>query len=156
MENDKTLLGCPEIIVEVDEAKIGRQKYNRDRIIRGQWIFGGIERNSYRIIVSLKDRSAATLSTIIQQHIAPGTIIYSDSWKGYNSLNKLNYIHRTVTVWRDMRAALSRFGISQEHYMHYLTEFLFKKQYNFKERIPQFLKIMASLYPLVNSVLTDK
>jgi len=91
-ENDNKPLGGPDIIVEVDEAKIGRRKYNRGRIIRGQWIFGVIERNSGRIfVIPIKDRSAITLTAIIQKHIAPGTIIHSDSWKGYNLLNQFNY-----------------------------------------------------------------
>ncbi|RLU14819.1 hypothetical protein DMN91_012706 [Ooceraea biroi] len=153
VENDRKLLGGPEIIVEVDEAKSGRRKYNRGRVIRGQWIFGTTERNSNRIfVIPIEDRSAATLTTIIRQHIAPGTIIHSDSWKGYTGLTEFNYIHRTVNhsqnfvdptmgvhtqnierLWRDMRAALPRFGTSQNHYMHYLAEFVFKKQYSFNE-----------------------
>jgi len=31
-----------EVIVEIDEAKIGKRKYNCGRIIRGQWVFGAI------------------------------------------------------------------------------------------------------------------
>lgn len=170
MENHNEPLGGPQVIVEVDEAKIGRRKYNRGRIIQGQWVFGAVERISRRIfVIPIKDRSAATLIAIIQKHIAPGTIIHSDCWKGYSSLNELNYTHRTVNhsqnfvnpvtgvhtqnierLWRDMRGALPRFGTSEKHYVHYLGEFIFKKQYEFNERISQFFKIMASLYPLTN------
>ncbi|EFN88602.1 hypothetical protein EAI_12376, partial [Harpegnathos saltator] len=72
-------------------------KYNRGRIIQGQWVFGAIERISRRIfVIPIKNRSAATLFTIIQKYVAPGTIIHSYCWKGYNSLNELNYIHQTV------------------------------------------------------------
>lgn len=121
-------------------------------------------------VISIENRSAITLTAIIQKHIAPSTIIHSDSWKGYNSLNKFNYIHWIVnqftnfvdpvtgvhtqnieTLWRDMRTALPRFDTSEKHYTHYLAEFLFKKQYTYNEQIPQFFKIMACLYPLNNS-----
>lgn len=41
-------LGGPGKIVEIDETKIGHQKYNRSRIITGHWLFGGIERDSIK------------------------------------------------------------------------------------------------------------
>jgi len=38
-----------------------------------------------------------------------------------------------------MRSTLLRFGVWEEHYEHYLTEFMFKKRYDFNDRMPQFL-----------------
>lgn len=39
-------LGGPGIIVKIlDEAKISKRIYNKGRILKGQWVFGGIERN---------------------------------------------------------------------------------------------------------------
>ena len=29
-------------VVQIDEAHFGHRKYNRGRMIKGQWIFGGI------------------------------------------------------------------------------------------------------------------
>lgn len=39
--------------VEIDESKIGKRKYNRGRRVEGQWVFGGVERESskYNIII---------------------------------------------------------------------------------------------------------
>lgn len=34
------------IIVEKDEAKFGRRKYNHGRLITGQWFFGDVERHT--------------------------------------------------------------------------------------------------------------
>jgi hypothetical protein len=42
------ILGGPGSVVEIDEAKFGRRKFNRGRIVEGQWVFGGIERGSGR------------------------------------------------------------------------------------------------------------
>jgi len=42
--NKQPQIGGNGLIVEIDEAKFGRRKYNRRRLITGQWLFGGIER----------------------------------------------------------------------------------------------------------------
>ena len=36
-------IGGPGVYVQIDETKAGSRKYNKGRIIDGQWIFGGIE-----------------------------------------------------------------------------------------------------------------
>ncbi|VDO25063.1 unnamed protein product [Heligmosomoides polygyrus] len=41
-------------------------------------------------------RDSATLDDIVTRHDLPGTIIHTDSWRGYGNLNNLGYIHRTV------------------------------------------------------------
>ena len=35
--------GGPGMIVEIDESKFGRRKYNRGRAVEGAWVFGAIE-----------------------------------------------------------------------------------------------------------------
>ena len=86
------------------------------------------------------------LKRIIQERIAPGSIIYgSNLWKGYIPLKELDYVHQTLItllilltesgvhtqnverLWRDIHSALLRFGIREGHYEHYLAEFMFKK-----------------------------
>ncbi len=44
------------------------------------------------------DRTAATLLPLIQQHVAPGTIIHSDMWSSYRRVAALPNVaaHRTV------------------------------------------------------------
>ena len=39
-------IGGPGTIVEVDEAKFGKRKYNRGRMVHGSWVLGGIQRGS--------------------------------------------------------------------------------------------------------------
>lgn len=61
-------------VVEIDEAKFGKSKYNRGRVIEGQWIFGGFERGSKKIfLVPVPDRTADTLIKCIKEKIAPNT-----------------------------------------------------------------------------------
>jgi len=165
------MLGGPGKIVEIDEAKIGKRKYNRGRTLRGQWVFGGYERDSGRIfIIPVEDRTAETLLKEIRNHIAPGSIIYSDCWKAYNNINMYGYTHYTVNhkqnfidpntnchtqnierIWRDMRGNIPRFGTSVKHYRFYIAEFLFKRRFVHHERIDKFFTIMSEIYPLNNN-----
>ena len=89
-------IGGPGKIVEIDESKFGKRKYNRGRLLTGQWVFGMVERDTNNIIMcTVPDRSTATLLPIIQTFVLPGTI-YSDEWASYNILNHTGFIHQTV------------------------------------------------------------
>ena len=46
-------IGGPGIVVEVDEAKFGKQKYNRGRMVPGSWVLGGIQRGTDSCSLSL-------------------------------------------------------------------------------------------------------
>ena len=51
-----------------------------------QWLFGGICRETNAcFMVPVGDRSAATLLDVIKEHVEEGSVIYSDSWKGYKT-----------------------------------------------------------------------
>lgn len=53
----KIKLGGPGMIVEIDESKFGRRKYHRGHKVEGQWVFGGIERDTGRVfMVPVEDR----------------------------------------------------------------------------------------------------
>jgi transposase-like protein len=74
-------------VVEVDESKFGKRKYRRGRYVKGQWVFGGVERGSGRtFLVIVNDRSADTLFGLIKKWIRPGTTVVTDCWAAYRSL----------------------------------------------------------------------
>jgi hypothetical protein len=88
------IIGGPGKIVEIDESKFGKRKYHKGRRVDGVWVFGGIERDSKNcFFVSVADRTADTLVTIIKKHIRPGTTIISDCWKAYSSLSNEEFQH---------------------------------------------------------------
>ena len=43
--NNSTPLGGPGKIVEVDEAKFGKRKYNKGAYREGMWVLGGVDRD---------------------------------------------------------------------------------------------------------------
>ena len=46
-------IGGPGKVVEIDEAKFGKRKYNRGRLIEGRWVLGGIERGTGRMFLKI-------------------------------------------------------------------------------------------------------
>lgn len=93
------VIGGKNVIVQIDESKFGRRKYNRGHHVEGVWIFGGVEKTPERkmFLVQVPDRSEETLLHYIQKHVAPDSIIYSDLWRAYVNIGeKLGFRHYTV------------------------------------------------------------
>ena len=90
-------IGGPGTIVEIDESKFGKRKYNRGKRVEGQWVFGGVQRDSNDcFFVPVASRDSETLVSIIKTYIKPGTTIISDYWKAYDCLTKEGYEYLTV------------------------------------------------------------
>ena len=49
----------------------------------------------------VQDRTAATLTTIISAHVAPGTEIWSDQWASYHNVGRIPGVtaHHTVILF---------------------------------------------------------
>jgi len=132
-------------VVEIDECKIGRRKFERGRVVEGSWILGLIERGcpeNYRLeICPDNKRDKDTLLSLIKKNIKPGTEIHTDCWKGYIGLEAEGYIHKTVnhseqfvdsvigahtqnieSSWRSMRRNLSRGGVHKAKLDEHLCE----------------------------------
>jgi len=79
IESTSEKIGGEGKIVEIDESKFGKRKYNRGHHVEGQWVFGGVERSSGRtFLVAVHDRSEKTLICLIKEWIEPGATIISD------------------------------------------------------------------------------
>ena len=145
---DEGEIGGEGHIVEIDECKIGRRKYNKGRMIDGHWILGMIDREGgFRLeICPNNKRDRATLEELIKKHVAPGTTIMTDCWRGYDGLNQQGFEHFTVnhkyhfvnpetgantqmieSNWRPLRKRLSRGGVKDEQLAMHMCEFLWRK-----------------------------
>jgi len=62
-------IGGKGIIVEIDESKFGKRKYNRRHRVEGVWVLGGIERTSEKkvFLIEVPNRRATTLLKVIKK-----------------------------------------------------------------------------------------
>ena len=168
LEEESQPIGGEGKVVEIDESKFGKRKYNKGRRVEGVWVFGGIERESKKcFMVPVEDRSSATLLPIIHQYVLPGTKIMSDCWKSYSTLSEEGYIHGTVnhsiefvnsetgdhtqtieSTWRAVKRSLPRGGTVKGMYESYFAEYMFRRQYldDSEDRFISFLKQAAKVY----------
>jgi transposase-like protein len=161
------LEGCSEKIdgpnrtVEIDESKFGQRKYHRGHSVRGQWVFGGIERESGRtFLVPVPDRTAPTLVKYIRKWITPGTTNISDCWAAYRDVGSIGYSHRTVnhsvsfvnpetgnhtntveSTWRAVKQFLRPYNKRDDYDLH-LAHYMFMARCK-AMGIPQFNQFLA-------------
>ncbi|KAL4113901.1 hypothetical protein QTP88_017455 [Uroleucon formosanum] len=68
-------------VVEIDESKFGKRKYHRGHRVEGQWVFGGVERETGRcFLVPVERRDKDTLLALVKDWILTGTTIISDCY----------------------------------------------------------------------------
>ncbi|KAG0417738.1 hypothetical protein DMUE_6419, partial [Dictyocoela muelleri] len=89
-EENSYRLGGEGIICQIDESMFKyKQKYFVGRSpVRNRWVFGIVdtsEKPGRYFVTSVGNRSALTLLPIINQICRPGSIIWSDEWRGYSN-----------------------------------------------------------------------
>ena len=91
-------IGGKDMIVEIDESKFGKRKYNRGHHVEGVWVLGLIERQEPKRIrlYVLDDRKKDTLNNLITKNVEQTTTIITDGWKGYVNLKNLFSEHQVV------------------------------------------------------------
>jgi transposase-like protein len=144
LEGCSVKIGGPNKTVEIDESKFGRRKYHRGHPVKGQWVFGGVERESGEtFLVPVKDRTAETLMAVIRDWIEPGTTVISDGWKAYHDLASQGYTHLTVnhslhfvdpntgvhtntieSTWHHAKVFLGQYNRRDDYHYH-LAHFMF-------------------------------
>lgn len=73
--------------MEIDEAMFSRRKNNVGRLLPEQWVFGGICRETREVfMMAVPDPTGQTHMGVIREKFAPGTMIVSDCWAGYNNV----------------------------------------------------------------------
>jgi transposase-like protein len=98
LEEEDTLIGGEGVIVEIDESKLGKRKYNRGHVVDGAWVIGGVEKTPERkvFLVPIEQRNRESLLPVILQHVRQGSIVRTDLWRAYSTLSEVGYQHETV------------------------------------------------------------
>ena len=96
--NNFEKIGGKDIVIEIDESKFGKRKYNRGKHVEGVWIFGMVERTAERriVLVPVDVRNKVTLESILKQYIDKKSTVISDCWKAYSQLSNIFEEHITV------------------------------------------------------------
>ena len=134
-------------MVQIDEAQIGRRKYNRGRWTPETWVLGMIDEDENIRVMICERRDMGTLEPPIIDHVAPGSRIHTDGWPAYRDLDCLSYYHRVVNhkkefvaadgshtqkierVWRDMRhQKFSAGGIRRHDIAEHLIEYMWRRE----------------------------
>jgi transposase len=128
--------------IEVDESYFGgRRKGKRGRGAGGKTpVFGLLKRGGKVYTKIIADAKGATLLPIIQEKVIPDSIVYSDSWRGYNVLDvsefkhyrinhsklfadKHNHINGIENFWNQAKRHLRKFnGVPKENFPLFLKE----------------------------------
>ncbi|CAG8808078.1 19763_t:CDS:2 [Gigaspora margarita] len=70
MNQEYKKIGGEGKIVEIDESKFGKRKYNKGKKVEGQWVFGGVERDSDKIfLASVPNRTKETLMGVLEEYV---------------------------------------------------------------------------------------
>jgi ISXO2-like transposase domain len=159
--------------VEIDETLIVRRKYNRGRMLKQEWLFGGVERRTDGtwsfFLEFVPDRTAQTLTEIIMRRIEPGTIIISDGWPSYGGIKDLGYGHQVINhsknfvdpndpsintqrienFWMHLKRFLKSKGTNRApHNWEYVCEFIFRRI--FSDTFTAMIHTIAQKYPLTH------
>ncbi|MEM7243079.1 MAG: IS1595 family transposase [Pseudomonadota bacterium] len=128
--------------IEVDESYFGgRRKGQRGRGAAGKIpVFGLLKRGGKVYARVIPDAKGATLVPIIERKVIPDSIVYSDSWRGYNALDVASFKHYRINhpelfaegkshingienFWNQAKRHMRKFnGVPKEHFGLFLKE----------------------------------
>jgi len=152
--------------IEVDESYFGGvRKGRRGRGAAGKVpVFGLLKRNGKVYSCVIDDSRTATLLPIIRQKIRPDSIIYTDAYHSYNTLdvsefrhyrinhsklfaNKTNHINGIENFWNQAKRHMRKFnGIPKHKFNLFLKECEFRFNYRSPQKQLTLIKKWIRLY----------
>lgn len=149
LDIEECIIGGEGIIVEIDETKLGKRKYNRGHRVEGVWVIGGVERTEEGkvFLARVEDRSAATLEDVIRRYVRPGSIIHTDMWRGYSQLASTGIFSHSVVnhsenfkdpitgvhtntiegTWNGLKMQIKPRNRTKDEIEYHLWEFIWRK-----------------------------
>lgn len=161
--NQDRIGGQPGNHVEVDETLVGGKTRGEGRGVHHKTLVAGAVEVRHRKPGSAQDkrkdgryagrvrlavaadRSAGSLCGFVQSAVMPGSLIVTDDWSGYGSLDKLDYEHHAIAecgdpevaeefmpmihlIFSNLKTWLNgiHHGVSAKHLQAYLNEVTFR------------------------------
>ena len=138
--------------VEVDETYLGGLEEGlRGRLTENKClIILAVQEDGKRIgrirMRQIPDASAASIESFLLESVAPGSVVHTDGWRGYNGTTAKGYVHEVTIIKGSKKAAsellprvhlvfslLKRWlmgthqgAVSHKHLDYYLDEFTFR------------------------------
>jgi transposase len=169
--------GVFEGAVEVDETYLGGQWKNKRKVqrlqgtkrgrgTRKQPVFGILCRNGYVWAELVPGVDSATLMPLINKRVKRGSVVYTDTWRGYTGIAANGYVHRLVDhssgefsdskgthinglegFWGYLKRYLaSKGGIRQERLPLYPAEYVWRFNHRKYSSNEQVIKMLQMLY----------
>lgn len=128
--------------IEVDESYFGgHRKGKRGRGAAGKVpVFGLLKRGGKVYAEVIPNAASATLTPLVTRKVVPDSVVFSDSWVGYDKLDTSGFRHERINheedfargarhingienFWSQAKRHLRRFnGVPREHFWLYLME----------------------------------
>lgn len=162
----ESLSGC----VEIDETFIGGKRRDGRTGRPGPGssktaVMGMVERQGRVVARAIPDTSGKTLIPLVNQHVMPRSIVYTDEWKPYRALGRQGYFHdrihhaSKVYVRGDVHTntiegfwSLVKRGIggvyhvvSAKYLQSYLNEYAFRYNHR-KDEAPMFASMLCRVH----------
>ena len=148
-------------------------QHHRGRDTRQEkWVFGLVDTSvqpALGIMMLVGSRDAATLLPLIQQHVRPGTTVWSDQWRAYSRVQTLpavgqhqsvnhsvNFVYpvsgvHTQNIESRVKTKFKRMkGVHEEMLSSYMDEFMYRERHGTFSSAT-FNNIISTEIPCLNS-----
>ncbi|XP_046970304.1 uncharacterized protein LOC124537487 isoform X1 [Vanessa cardui] len=161
-------IGGPGKVVQIDETKFSKRKYNKGQHIEGQWVLGMIEDGSEDLRLEVcpnNIKTAEVLVPLIQKHVAEGTTIYINVGEAYDSLKDHNYVLKKLTdyfpanplcmhtqkiesQWNVVKQFFSKDLYNREYLADFIIEYLWRRHIKINKCDPfeELIKAVKHVY----------
>lgn len=160
MDQDGDPLGGAGETVEIDETYIGGTRKLKHKYDNKSIVFGMVERDGKAKAKHVKSAGARVLLPEIEAGIAPDTIISSDEYRVYKTLNRRGYSHTTVNhstleyvrgaahtntiegFWGQLKNSVrgTYHAVSPKYLQSYVNEFVFRYNHRATAACPVLLE----------------
>lgn len=155
-------LGGPGEIVDFYKVEFGKRKSKREKLVKGNCVFGGVQRGTLKsFLLPVKRYNRRALIKVVKKWVKSGSTVVIDSRQVYNILSSYNFTNININLkqddpllghtnscdWQNIRNKIPKHCIRRKDFFGYLSEYLFMKKYPPQYRLHHFFITAAKLYP---------